>query len=100
MGVRRKRQGQADVIERYAGSGLSRLVPAVEDELVQQETVTRLRELLDKLPPDQRDVVERRMHREQTFAEIAAELNLPLGTVLTRMRLATQRLQRWLKSNE
>ncbi len=100
MGVRRKRQGHADVIERYAGSGLSRLVPAVEDELVQQETVTRLRELLDKLPPDQRDVVERRMHREQTFAEIAAELNLPLGTVLTRMRLATQRLQRWLQSNE
>ncbi len=100
MAVRRKRQGQHQVLERYAGSGLPRLVQTTEDDLVQQETVTRLRELLGKLPADQREIVERRMHRDQTFAEIAAELNLPLGTVLTRMRLATQRLQRWLKPNE
>ncbi len=38
-------------------------------------------------------MVERRIDSDQTFAEIAAELNVPLGTVLTRMRLALAKLK-------
>lgn len=100
MGLRRKRQGAAHVVERFVGSGLTRQAETPVDPLVQAETVARLREALQKLPAEQRDVVERRLHHEQTFAEIAEELHLPLGTVLTRMRLAMQRLQRWMKPNE
>lgn len=68
------------------------------DELVRQEDAARLREALTRLPPEQRDVVEKRIYEEKTFAAIAEECGLPLGTVLTRMRLALRRLQQTLQN--
>lgn len=64
------------------------------------EEVERIRRALRQLPPEQRDVVERRIDREQPFREIAAECGLPIGTVLTRMRLALARLRALLERNE
>lgn len=64
--------------------------------LAQAEDVARVRAALGTLPPEQRHVVERRIYQGRTFAEIAAESGLPLGTVLTRMRLARQALERAL----
>lgn len=62
-------------------------------ELFEQKELTgRIRAALAELPPPQREVVIRRMYHEQTFAVIAAELNLPLGTVLSRMRSALKKL--------
>lgn len=52
--------------------------------------------MLATLPFEQQQVVEARIQRGQTFAAIAAELGLPLGTVLTRMRLALAKLRRSL----
>ncbi len=63
------------------------------DDIIQRETADKVRAAVQQLPPDQRIVVERRIHGEQTFAEIAAELQVPLGTVLTRMRLALGKLR-------
>ena len=63
------------------------------DGIIQRETAEKVRAAVQQLPPDQRFVVERRIHGEQTFAEIAAELGIPLGTVLTRMRLALGKLR-------
>jgi RNA polymerase sigma-70 factor (ECF subfamily) len=40
------------------------------------------------------------MHDEQTFAEIAAALGVPLGTILTRMRLATNKLRKSLQRSD
>jgi RNA polymerase sigma-70 factor (ECF subfamily) len=68
--------------------------------LVREEDLRRLRAALQELPAEQRAVVERRIYREQTFAMIAADLKLPLGTVLTRMRLAMDKLQRRLRPTE
>ena len=65
------------------------------DSLVLAEEVGQLRKRLQELPPEQQQVVWQRIHEEKTFAVIAAELNVPLGTVLTRMRLAMQKLQKW-----
>jgi RNA polymerase sigma factor (sigma-70 family) len=70
-----------------------------ELRLIRDEDVARLRQALQHLPPEQRDVVERRLQQEQTFAAIAAELKVPLGTVLTRMRLALEKLQRYLQES-
>jgi RNA polymerase sigma factor (sigma-70 family) len=58
------------------------------------ETVDRIRSAMNGLSEEQREVVRLRIYEEMTFAAIAEELNLPLGTVLTRMRLALRRLQR------
>lgn len=69
---------------------------APESALVQNETVEAVRKAIGDLPEDQRNVVRSRIYEDKTFAVIAEELGLPLGTVLTRMRLAMQKLQRVL----
>ena len=45
-----------------------------------------------ELPPDQQDVVRLAFTYEHTQSEIARKLDVPLGTVKTRMRLALQKL--------
>jgi len=68
--------------------------------LIRDETVEVVRQAIQGLPEEQRDVVFRRIYREQTFAVISEELGIPLGTVLTRMRLAMQKLERALSSHD
>ena len=65
--------------------------------LLHEEQIGRVREAIDALPAEQREIVEERIFKERTFAEIATALDLPLGTVLTRMRLASKRLARALR---
>lgn len=66
-------------------------------EHVRAERQTAVREAMRELPAVQQQVVERRMYRDQTFAAIAAELGCPLNTVLSRMRLALEKLKRMLE---
>ncbi|TXT22079.1 MAG: RNA polymerase sigma-70 factor ECF subfamily [Planctomycetota bacterium] len=64
-----------------------------EGFVLKAEVVERVRLALDGLPAEQRRVVRMRIYEHKTFAVIASELKLPLGTVLTRMRLATEKLR-------
>ena len=67
--------------------GLEWLVDAVgEDALVRAERVAAVRQALDRLPSEVAEVVRLRVYEARTFAVIAEDLELPLGTVLTRMR--------------
>jgi RNA polymerase sigma-70 factor (ECF subfamily) len=66
-------------------------------QLVRLEDIARIKDLLKQLPEEQQFVVRQRIHEERTFAEIAGDLNVPLGTVLTRMRLAVQKLRKWFE---
>ena len=50
-------------------------------------------EALASLPPDQRRVVELSFVEDMPQAEIATALDLPLGTVKSRMRLAYAKLR-------
>lgn len=68
--------------------------------LVQDETVEAVRKAISELPEEQRTVVRSRIYKDKTFAVIAEELGLPLGTVLTRMRLAMQKLERSLAKHQ
>jgi len=45
------------------------------------------------LPPEQQQVVRMRIYEDKTFAVIAAELGIPLGTALGRMRTALIKLR-------
>jgi RNA polymerase sigma factor (sigma-70 family) len=71
-----------------------------DEGLIRGETVEAVRRALAALPAEQRRVVWARMYEDKTFAEIAAEAGLPLGTVLTRMRRALQKLRRNLREGD
>jgi RNA polymerase sigma-70 factor (ECF subfamily) len=71
-----------------------------EDVLVRSETVQRVGEVMRTLSRDEQEVVRARVYQGKTFAQIAAHLHLPLGTVLTRMRRALEKMRRKLKHDE
>ena len=57
------------------------------------ERDTRLREAVAVLPGDQAEVVRLSFFQDKPHSEIAKDLNLPLGTVKSRLRLALGRLR-------
>lgn len=61
--------------------------------LEREEDLKRIESAIAQLPAAQRLVVRKRLGEELGFAEIANELDLPLGTVLSRMRLALEKLR-------
>jgi RNA polymerase sigma-70 factor (ECF subfamily) len=90
----RRRQSRREQVQQRYGESCEFLQPEVSlESLVKAEDVARLKGLLKELPPEQQVVVQQRLGEDKTFAAIAEELKLPLGTVLTRMRLAMQRLR-------
>jgi RNA polymerase sigma factor (sigma-70 family) len=67
------------------------------EEAVRAEIQTAVQRALAELPENQRIVVHGRIYEGKTFATLAAEQKVPLGTVLTRMRIALKTLQPWLE---
>lgn len=60
-----------------------------------------LRTLLTELPPEQLHLVELAFFQGFTHSELAELLNMPLGTVKTRLRLGLQRLRKlWIEATE
>lgn len=59
----------------------------------QAEKLQQVRKLLDELPLDQRQIVQLRLVDGLTFREIADRIGIPLGTALSRMRLALEKLK-------
>ena len=64
------------------------------DLLVEQdERLSRLRQALSELRPEEQEVFLLRQNGEMTYEEIAVALDVPSGTVKTRMRLALSKLR-------
>jgi RNA polymerase sigma-70 factor (ECF subfamily) len=78
---------------RQAGENLA------EGSVIRDETLADVRRAIESLPEAQRQVVRMRIYENKKFADIAAELDVPLGTVLTRMRLATEKLGQALRKS-
>jgi len=68
-----------------------------EQGAIKAETVAAVQHELKSLPPEQYEIVYLKIYQGKTFQSIADQLSLPLGTVLTRMRLALDKLARKLK---
>jgi RNA polymerase sigma-70 factor (ECF subfamily) len=64
---------------------------AADDPLMQDGQV--LRSLLERLPGEQVQVIELAFFQGMSHSEMAEYLNLPLGTVKTRVRLGLQKLK-------
>jgi RNA polymerase sigma-70 factor (ECF subfamily) len=66
------------------------------DEASGRELVEALREAVDRLPEDQRQVFVLGQYRGLPYAEISEILSIPEGTVKSRMHAAVRRLRGWL----
>ncbi len=81
------------------GSEDDRLIEALESgestsgQAEQHDLARSLRSAIDELPPDQRSAIDLAYFEGLTHSEIAARLDLPLGTVKGRMRLALDKLR-------
>ncbi|MBE0673863.1 MAG: sigma-70 family RNA polymerase sigma factor [Bacteroidales bacterium] len=62
--------------------------PDPEEIMINDQKMKRLREVIDQLKPMYRDLIELRYFREFSYEEIAAELNIPVGTVKARLNRA------------
>lgn len=66
---------------------------APDARLAQADGEGRVRDALRLLPPEQAQVVELSFFSDKPHSQIAAELDIPLGTVKSRLRLAMARLR-------
>ncbi len=67
--------------------------PRGAQELDHRELLARTRTALARLPEDLRAVLEMRLLGEMSYKEIAAALGIPIGTVMSRLNRARQRIQ-------
>ncbi|HLJ74838.1 MAG TPA: sigma-70 family RNA polymerase sigma factor [Thermoanaerobaculia bacterium] len=74
----------------------AQLTPAADphDLLAFKEQSEVLRSALTALTPDERRAIEEAFFSQLTYNEVAARLNVPLGTIKTRIRSGLQKLKR------
>lgn len=65
----------------------------VFNQLAQQRSSRMLHDSLQTLPPEQAYILQKVYLEDKSHAEVAAELQLPLGTVKSRVRLALNKLK-------
>ena len=71
-----------------------------EENMVKKQKVKHMRDVVEKLKPRYRILLEMRYFEELSYEEIAAKLDLPLGTVKAQLFRAREFLANILKNSE
>jgi RNA polymerase sigma-70 factor (ECF subfamily) len=87
-----------DVVNRFDGAGDSSETP--EGRLLRNAESRDLRAAIESLPPVLRQIVWLRDIEELSYAEIARRLNIPIGTVMSRLSRARELLYRRMTTEE
>ncbi len=98
------RNARIDAVRRAARPPLDGEDPALAPEEAPRADVLcelkerdqRIREALEKLPPEQYDVMRLHFYHDEPHSAIADRLGLPLGTVKSRLRLAFEKFRKEL----
>ncbi|HET9206313.1 MAG TPA: sigma-70 family RNA polymerase sigma factor [Burkholderiaceae bacterium] len=85
----------ADLLEQVAHDGAN-----PDDQIDASRREGAVRAALRQLAPEQVQILRLAFYDEQSHARIASELNMPLGTVKSRIRLAVGHLRRLLQGME
>jgi RNA polymerase sigma-70 factor (ECF subfamily) len=72
--------------------------PGPEAALIEKEQILLLQQAMKSLPEAARSVLVLREYGELSYQEIAAVLDIPLGTVMSRLNYARNRLRELLKA--
>jgi len=90
--LRRKKQNTYSLDKEFqgeAGTAMAAQVPSntldPEEEMIKSQKIKIMRQLVNRLKPHYRILVELRYFKEYSYEEIATELNLPLGTVKAKL---------------
>lgn len=95
---RRRRKFEISEEEIYSPEAQSETNPM--RTLARKDDVARVKELVNELSPELRDVVELRITGEVSFKQIAKILDIPQGTALWRMHRAVQLLRESWRRHE
>ena len=71
-----------------------------EEKVIEKQKIRLMREVVEKLKPHYRLMVELRYFKELSYEEIAEQLNLPLGTVKAQLFRAREFLYQILKNSQ
>lgn len=74
--------------------------PDPEENLMKKQKVMMMRDVVEKLKPRYKKLVELRYFQERSYEEIAEELDLPLGTVKAQLFRAREFLYQIMKNSE
>ncbi|MEI6576047.1 MAG: sigma-70 family RNA polymerase sigma factor [Bacteroidota bacterium] len=90
--------------ENQEGEDLSSRIPSElldpEETYVKKQKIKLMRQVVEKLKPHYRQLVEMRYFQELSYEEIATELELPLGTVKAQLFRAREFLYNILKHSQ
>lgn len=81
-------------------STIKRDDPNVEDQLITGQIHSDLLNLIDQLPPEQKEVVQLRHFSGLSFKDIAEQTNVSINTALGRMRYALINLRKLMEENK
>lgn len=73
--------------------------PDPEENMIKKQKGVAMREVVDRLKPRYKNLIELRYYKELSYEEIAAELDLPLGTVKAQLFRAREFLYNMLKNS-
>jgi RNA polymerase sigma-70 factor (ECF subfamily) len=72
----------------------------IEQHIIRSQTHDKIRQLVDMLPPEQREVVILRHYADMSFKEIAKFTQVSINTALGRMRYALINIRKMVDEKE
>jgi len=92
---------------RYEGSAEFHVFSVLQDDklnaekrLIKDQIESDLGIMIDRLPPEQQDVVRMRMYQDMSFKEIAEKTGVSINTALGRMRYALINLRKFIEEHQ
>ncbi|GAA4745228.1 RNA polymerase sigma factor [Flavisolibacter ginsenosidimutans] len=73
---------------------------SAEDKMIKKQSHNRVRDMLDQLPEDQREVIILRHYADMSFKEIAHITNCSINTALGRMRYGLINLRKMMVAKQ
>lgn len=106
--IRKKKQGMLSIDKSINGDGaglsLSQNIDSgtldPEEIFVRDQKIEMMRQVVDRLKPHYKRLIELRYFKEFSYEEIAEEMNLPLGTVKAQLFRAREFLYNIMKNSK
>jgi RNA polymerase sigma-70 factor (ECF subfamily) len=84
------------------GGDLAEIIPSAtrtpEEDIIRKQKIQALRDVIEKLKPHYKKLIELRYYEERSYEEISREMQIPIGTVKAQLFRAREYLYHILKN--